>query len=150
MYLILNILVLSTLFTVLAAWLVLSERLLVNYGECKITVNEAGDEDSFVVQGGRSLLDVLQEAGVEVQNSCGGRGSCGFCKVRVKKGGGDILPTEKPFLSRRDRATGTRLACQVRIRDDMTVQMPDYLEIVRDMVENETFDPDARWRFIVE
>ena len=147
-----TIAILVGLFTVLATALVISARFLVNTAECqiKIKTSEGDGDQTFTVEGGTNLLDALLEAGLEIQNACGGRGSCGFCKVRIGEGGGELLPTEKPHLSKRDLATGTRLACQIRIKNDIRVEIPDFLETVSEMVKNETFDKHSSWRFKIK
>ncbi len=111
----------------LTVLLLLAERLLVNYGPCEIRVNE---EDPFTVEGGGTLLDALYQQRIFIPSACGGQGTCGFCKVTVRDGGGPVLPTELPYLSRRERAEGVRLACQVKVKQPMTLHVrEDYLNV---------------------
>ena len=104
----------------------------------------------LAIEGGCNLLSALSENNITLPASCGGKGMCGYCKVRVTAGGGELLPTELPFLTRRDIATGIRLACQVKIRQDIHVSVPDFLDVVADMVRTGTFDKHAHWRFSIK
>jgi NADH-quinone oxidoreductase subunit E len=140
------ILVTGGVFGGLSIMLLIAQRYLVISKPCTITVN--GGEESFDTQGGISnLLTVLTDNGMTIPAACGGKGMCGYCKVRVVNGGGPLLPTELPFLSRTEVRSNVRLSCQVKVKDDMEVQVPDFLETVRDMVKNLTFDASLRWRF---
>jgi Na+-transporting NADH:ubiquinone oxidoreductase subunit F len=112
----------------LAAALTIAEKLLVNYGVCKIDIN-SGDRE-LEVDGGQSLLSALNESKVFIPSACGGRGSCGYCKVTVLEGGGPVLPTETPFLTRAEVRSGVRLACQVKVRNDLRIKIPeDFLNV---------------------
>ncbi|MBC8338906.1 MAG: NADH:ubiquinone reductase (Na(+)-transporting) subunit F [Alphaproteobacteria bacterium] len=95
---------------------------LVATGRAEITVN--GGTSVPVAVGGK-LLDALTSDGIHLPAACGGSGTCGQCRLRVLEGGGDVLPTEKTRLTRREIRDGTRLACQVSIREDMAVEVPD-------------------------
>ena len=129
--------------------LAVADRLLVTYGACSITIEKEGKDDSFVVEGGSNLLSYLIEHNIEISSSCGGRGTCGYCKVRVTKGGGPILPTEEIFMSRQEKLDDMRLACQVKVKEDVEIVVPEFLELVREMVKNKKFDPNKRWRVTV-
>ncbi len=107
----------------LAALLLVAERLLVDYGECEVSVN-AG-ERAFVLPGGGTLLEAFYENEIYIPSACGGKGTCGFCKVTVLSGGGPVLPTETPYLTRREVRAGVRLACQVKVKEDLVVDMPE-------------------------
>ncbi len=139
------ILMLAGLLGVLAVVLVIAERLLVNYGICRIDVN-AG-EQVLEVEGGQTLLTALQDAEISIPSACGGKGSCGYCKVTVASGGGQLLPTERPFLSRAEVRRGVRLACQVKIRNDIGITVPDFLDTIKRMVQDRTYNPDLRWHW---
>ena len=120
-----SILVLVLLVVGLAVLLTVAESVLINYGICTIDVN-AG-ERSLEVEGGQSLLSGLIESKIFIPSACGGRGTCGFCKIEILSGGGPMLPTETPFISRSERRDGVRLACQVKIREDINVRIPEEL-----------------------
>ena len=100
-----------------------AERLLVDYGICKIDIN-AGEEP-LEVQGGQTLLSALYANEIFIPSACGGKGTCGHCKITVVSGGGLVLPTELPSLTRKEIRSNTRLACQVKIREDIYVRIPE-------------------------
>ena len=135
---------------VITVLLAIADWLLVSYGECKVTVTKEDDEKEFVVQGGGTLLSALVENGMNIPAACGGRGSCGYCKVNVASGGGDILPTEEVFVSKEEKRQGTRLACQVKIKEDLAIHVPDLLTTVKTMVRNGTIDTKLKWRFVLD
>ncbi len=144
------ILVSAGVLAALAILLSVAERVLVNYGLCRLRVQEGDEVREMEFNGGQTLLAVLQDAGINVPAACGGKGSCGYCKVSVTEGGGPVLPTETPFLSRRELTDGLRLACQVKVKEDMGLKIPDFLEVVESMVRNHTFDATKRWHFHIE
>ena len=109
----------------LGVLLIIAEKLLVNYGICKIDIN--AEEKVLEVDGGQTLLSALYENEVFIPSACGGQGTCGFCKVTVKSGGGPLLPTETPYLTRQEQRGGVRLACQVKIREDLVMRVPEEL-----------------------
>jgi Na+-transporting NADH:ubiquinone oxidoreductase subunit F len=139
------ILVMNGILVILTALLLIADKFLVTYGECKITVRKGEETQEFVVEGGDTLLSALIDNEFEISSSCGGRGTCGYCKVRVEKGGGPILPTEEIFMSRREKQENMRLACQVKVKNDLELVIPDYLMVVRDMVLNKKFNPHKKW-----
>lgn len=110
---------------VLSAWLMISERFLVNYGICRLDIN-AG-EKPLEVNGGQTLLASLYANEIFIPSACGGKGTCGFCKITVTEGGGPVLPTETPYLTRKEVRSDLRLACQVKIREDIFVRIPKEL-----------------------
>jgi len=139
------ILAMNGILVVLTALLLVADKYLVTYGDCKITVREGEESKEFVVPGGNNLLTALVDNKIEISSSCAGRGTCGYCKVRVEHGGGPILPTEEIFMSRREKQDNMRLACQVKIKNDVEIVIPDYLLVVREMVVNKNFNPDKKW-----
>ena len=94
---------------------------LVASGEVSITVN---DQKTLRGPAGGKLLGALSDAGVLVSSACGGGGTCAQCEVKVHSGGGDILPTERTHISRREAREGCRLSCQVAVKQDMRVEVP--------------------------
>lgn len=113
----------------LATLLVLAARVLVNYGTCKLDIN-AG-EKPLEVQGGQSVLAALYANEIFIPSACGGKGSCGHCKITVTAGGGPVLPTELSYLTRNEIRSNVRLACQVKIREDVFIKIPSDLLNVR-------------------
>jgi Na+-transporting NADH:ubiquinone oxidoreductase subunit F len=97
---------------------------LVPSGEVTISIN--GDPDKAITaQPGDKLLGALANAGIFVSSACGGGGSCGQCRVDIKEGGGEILPTELDHISKREAKDGCRLSCQVAIKQDMDIELED-------------------------
>ena len=112
----------------LAILLTMAGRWFADYGDCSVKIN---DEEPFVVKGGCKLLDALYGRRIFIPSACGGQGTCGFCKVRVLQGGGTVLPTELPYLNDEETAGNVRLACQVKVKEDMVVRVrPDFLKVV--------------------
>lgn len=122
---------LTALAVVLAVLLLVAERFFNDYGECGVRVN--GGERTLRVPGGNSLLSTLAERKLFLPSGCGGRGSCGVCRCRVTAGGGPVLPTETPFLNEADLAAGLRLACQVKVKTDLEIEVPAELLSVREL-----------------
>jgi Na+-transporting NADH:ubiquinone oxidoreductase subunit F len=91
-------------------------------GEVTLTVNEG---TKFSVQPGSTVLTTLSENSIYLPSACGGGGTCAMCKCQVVEGGGTILPTEKDFFTRREQMEQWRLGCQVKIREDMKIRVPE-------------------------
>ena len=136
----------AILFT-LTVILLIADKFLVSYGDCKVSVADEDGDKEFTVQGGSTLLSILIDQGMEIPASCAGRGSCGFCKLNVKSGGGDILPTEEMFISKEEKKTGTRLACQVKVKEDIELFVPDLISTVKGMAVSDSFDTRSKWTF---
>jgi len=116
---------------VLAALVVLADAALLDYGECAIRVN---GEKEIKVKGGGALLAALMDHKIFIPSACGGRGSCGLCKLKVLEGGGQVLPTEEPYLDEEELAGNVRLSCQIKVRNDIVVEVPEELLRVREFV----------------
>lgn len=125
---ILSVLVISGIAAGLAFVLVVSEKALQNYGTCKIVIN---DQKELSVDGGKPLLATLNAQKIFLPSACGGRGTCGMCKCTVKSGAGAVLPTETPFLSSLEYTNGVRLACQVKVKNDLSIEIPAELFSIR-------------------
>jgi len=120
----LALLVFMTIILLLSMMLIQARKKLMPQGEVKIIVN--GDtENPFMVEPGSSLLTTLSGKGVFLPSACGGGGTCAMCECHVDKGGGDVLPTEMNHLSRKEVAENMRIACQVKVREDMEIRIPE-------------------------
>jgi len=108
----------------LALLLVIAEKFIANYGSCRITVN---GEKIFEIQGGSSLLNSLKTQKIFLPSACGGRGTCAYCKCRVLDNGGTVLPTEAPLLTQDEIKNHVRLACQLKVKKDLAVEIPEEL-----------------------
>lgn len=97
-----------------------ARRMLVASGTVTININSEKDLETGV---GGKLLNVLADNGIFVSSACGGGGSCGQCRVKVLDGGGDILPTEKSHINRREEREGFRLSCQTAVKQDMKIEL---------------------------
>lgn len=116
------------MFTLIVLALVLvilfAKSKLVPTGDITISVN--GDpEKAITTSAGDKLLGALSASGIFVSSACGGGGSCGQCRVKIKSGGGDILPTELDHISKGEARDGERLACQVNVKSDMDIELPE-------------------------
>ncbi len=118
------VLIFTAVVLALISMLLVARKRLVPQGEVKIVVN--GDtENPLMVQPGSSLLNVLSDKSVFLPSACGGGGTCAMCECHITSGGGDVLPTELNHLTRREVAEHKRLACQVKVRQDMDIQIPE-------------------------
>jgi len=119
-----SILVFSVIILVLVTMLGFAEKKLLPQGDARILIN--GDEEkSPTVKPGGSLLSSLASQNVFIPSACGGGGTCSQCKCQVISGGGDILPTEVSHFSRSEIKDNYRLACQVKVKGDLEVKIPD-------------------------
>lgn len=125
-----TILSISLISVVLSAIIIVAELLLNNYGNCKIDINN-GDR-VFEVKGGTSLLSTLSGQGIFIPSACGGKATCGLCKVQVLAGAGPLLPTEEPYLDDAERQAGYRLSCQVKVKQNLSIRIPDELFNIRE------------------
>ena len=120
-------LVLTLLLVIL---LLVAKHYLVPSGKVKININNGTKE--IEVASGNTLLGTLHENGVMLSSACGGKGSCGQCKVQVTEGGGQILPTEVGHFSRKEQQDHWRLGCQVKVKDNLSIQVPDSVLSVKE------------------
>ena len=104
--------------------LMFAESKLVQKGMVKLLINDDPDKSPDVEAGG-TLLSALSSNGLFLPSACGGGGTCAMCLCQVSEGGGDILPTELTHISRSEAKDNWRLACQVKVKQDMKVRVPD-------------------------
>lgn len=105
----------------LVAVILIAKRALVPSGDVKIIVN---DQKEIHCPAGGKLLSALAAEKIFVSSACGGGGTCAQCKVHIKEGGGDLLPTEKAHINKKDAREGLRLSCQVPVKGDMRIEVP--------------------------
>lgn len=117
-----GVIVFTVLVLLLAMIILSARRLLVPQGNVTIHVN--GKKDISVPAGGK-LMGALAEGGLYVSTACGGGGTCGQCRVKVESGGGQILPTETSLINKKEAREHYRLSCQVAVKRDMDVIVPD-------------------------
>jgi len=114
----------------LVAALLLVESKVVLKGDRTILINEDLDK-SIQAPTGTTLLAALAKNDILLPSACGGKGSCGVCKCKVTEGGRDILPTELAHLSRQEKLDDIRLACQLKVKEDMKIRIPNEIFNIR-------------------
>ena len=119
----LGVLIFTGIVLVLVALILLARWRLIPAGQVTIGINNDPDKRLIVDPGGK-LLNVLGGKEVFIPSACGGGGTCAQCKVKVKAGGGDILPTETAHINKREAREGYRLSCQVSVKQDMELELP--------------------------
>ncbi|MEX0986276.1 MAG: NADH:ubiquinone reductase (Na(+)-transporting) subunit F [Bacteroidales bacterium] len=121
----------------LVAMLLFARKKLTPQGDVKLVLNEK----EYTVSPGNTVLSTLSSNGIFLPSACGGGGTCGMCSCQVLEGGGSILPTETGFFTRKEQQNNWRLGCQVKIREDMKIRVPDeVLEIKKwecEVISNE-------------
>ena len=120
---VLGVIMFTTIILFLTAVLLVAKAKLVASGEVNLSIND-DPENSIKVAAGGTLLNTLAARKIFIPSACGGKGSCGVCKVTVKEGGGALLPTELSHISRGEAREGCRLSCQVKIKNDMKIEIP--------------------------
>ena len=118
-----TIIVLALVFVIIGA-----RSRLVSSGSVTIEIN---GEKNIQTPVGRKLLGALADAQLFVSSACGGGGTCGQCRVKVAEGGGAILPTEETWITRREARDGDRLSCQITVKQDMKIRVPEEVFGVR-------------------
>jgi Na+-transporting NADH:ubiquinone oxidoreductase subunit F len=114
----------------LVAVLLAAKRKLVAHGDVSILIND-DPAKALKTPAGGTLLETLTNNHIFIPSACGGKGACGVCEVVVKEGGGNLLPTETGFISRGEARRGCRLACQVKVKGDMKIEIPPEVFDVR-------------------
>src|SRR5690554_750568 len=119
----------SAITALFAVLLTIADRTIGNYGQVTLTIN---DDKQFTVDGGSSLLSTLIEEKIFIPSACGGKGTCGYCKVQILDGGGPVLATETPFMTEEELANNVRLSCQCKVKQDIRIQIPEELFNVKE------------------
>ncbi len=125
-----SVIVFLVVILLLVIILLYARKKLTPQGEVKITIN---GEKEVTVQPGTSLLSTLAANNIFLPSACGGQGTCGMCKVQVLEGGGEILPTETGFFTRKEQQQHWRLACQVKVKEDLSIHVPEAVLGVKKM-----------------
>ena len=120
---ILSIIAFLTVMLLLVALLLYAKAKLTPSGEVKLTINEG--EKELIVSPGDTVLTTLSNNKIFLPSACGGGGTCGMCKCRITSGGGEILPTETGFFTRKQQQTQWRLGCQVKVKEDLDIEVPE-------------------------
>ncbi|MCD6090307.1 MAG: NADH:ubiquinone reductase (Na(+)-transporting) subunit F [Bacteroidales bacterium] len=116
-----SIVVFLSVILILVMVLLYAKKKLTPQGDVKITLN---GEREIITSPGSSVLATLAAQKVYLPSACGGGGTCGMCTCQVISGGGTILPTEKGFFTRKEQLANWRLGCQVKVREDMEIEIP--------------------------
>ena len=106
----------------LVFFILFARSLLVSSGNVKVLIN---NEKTIEIPTGGKLLGGLADAGLFIPSACGGGGSCAQCRVKIFEGGGSILPTEESHINKREAAAGDRLSCQVSVKQDLSIEVPE-------------------------
>ena len=106
----------------LVFFILFARSLLVSSGNVKVLIN---NEKTIEIPTGGKLLGGLADAGLFIPSACGGGGSCAQCRVKIFEGGGSILPTEESHINKREAAAGDRLSCQVSVKQDLAIEVPE-------------------------
>ncbi len=125
------IIVLTSVSLFLGCLIVLADKYIADYGECKLIIN---DEMELDVRGGSTIISYLTANGIFIPSACGNKSTCGLCKGRVVTDIGPILPIERPFMDKEELANNTRLLCQVKIKKDIEILIPDEYFLVKEFL----------------
>ena len=120
---ILGVLIFTVIVMMLVAIILVARSWLIPPGEVTLNINNDPDK-SLSVNPGDKLLGVLGNHEIFIPSACGGGGTCAQCRVKIKSGGGDILPTETAHINKREAKEGYRLSCQVNVKQDMDLELP--------------------------
>lgn len=118
-----SVIIFTAVILALVAILSFVESKVAQKGKCRIFINDG--KDPVEVDGGKSLLSTLANQKIFLPSACGGGGTCAMCRCQVLEGGGDILPTETGLIPRKEQKEHYRLACQVKVRQDMKIHVPE-------------------------
>lgn len=121
---VLGVSVFTGIILLLVGFILVAKSKLVAFGPVTIEINNDPSKTIEVPAGGK-LLSALADKGIFVSSACGGGGTCAQCKVVIKEGGGDILPTERSHITPKGAACGERLSCQVALKTNMKIELPD-------------------------
>ncbi len=118
-----TVLSVTVISVVLALIIIVAEYFFNNYGECEVDINDG--EKVLKIEGGSSLLSTLSGQKIFLPSACGGKATCGLCKVQILEGAGPLLPTEEPYLTEEEKNNNFRLSCQVKVKTNLRVLIPE-------------------------
>ncbi|GAA3713297.1 NADH:ubiquinone reductase (Na(+)-transporting) subunit F [Oceanisphaera sediminis] len=148
MEIILGVVMFTVIVLVLVSIILFAKSKLVAEGDVTISIND--DPDKAITTGASGkLLGALAANGIFVSSACGGGGTCGQCRVRILEGGGEILPTEQDHISKREAREGERLSCQVNVKQDMKIELPEEVFGIKKW-DCEVISNDSKATFIKE
>jgi Na+-transporting NADH:ubiquinone oxidoreductase subunit F len=119
----LGVLIFTGVIMLMVVFILIARYWLIPAGKVLLNIND-DKEKSLTVDPGEKLLNVLSNNDIFVPSACGGGGTCSQCRVKVKSGGGDILPTETAHITKREAKEGYRLSCQLNVKQDMELELP--------------------------
>jgi len=123
MTVVLGVFMFTFVILLLVAVLLIAKSKLVSGEEVSIVINN-DESNTIQLQSGGTLLSALAAQKIFIPSACGGKGTCGVCKVEIYEGGGSMLPTEPTHITRREARQGCRLSCQVKVKQDMRIGVP--------------------------
>jgi Na+-transporting NADH:ubiquinone oxidoreductase subunit F len=129
MVILMTVISISLISSALAVLIIIAEKYLNHYGECSLDINNGSR--ILKVEGGSSLLSSLSSQNIFIPSACGGKATCGLCKVQVLEGAGSLLPTEEPYLTKEEIGQNVRLSCQIKVKKDMKLLIPEELFNIR-------------------
>ncbi|HPC38049.1 MAG TPA: FAD-binding oxidoreductase [Exilispira sp.] len=119
-----SVLAVTSISSVLVILILIIDLIINNYPDFEININ---DKKKITVEGGKPLLVALKEKKIFIPSACGGRGSCGYCKVKIKNLDTPFLPTEIPYLSEEEKKNNVRLSCQIKVKSNLDIEIPESL-----------------------
>ncbi len=144
-----SIIFFTTLIIILVISILIAEKKLINQEKVELLIN---NDKKVKVMPGNTLLNTLSAMNIFIPSACGGGGTCAMCKCKISSGGGEILPTEKMHINRKEEKENVRLACQVKVRNAMDIHVPDEIFSIKQftgtVTSNDnvaTFIKDIRW-----
>ena len=129
----------SLITAIFALLLTIANRTIGNYGKVDITINT---DKIYTVDGGDTLLSSLIENKVFIPSACGGKGSCGYCKVKILEGGGPVLPTELGYLTDSDIKENIRQSCQCKVKENIKIEIPEEFLDIKEYLSSVEFIKD--------
>ena len=134
----------------LVVMLLIAKKFLSPGGKVKIKIN--GDKELIVDQG-NSVMNTLNENGIFLPSACGGKASCGQCKLQVTEGGGEILDSERSHFTRKEIKDNWRLGCQCKVKSDLDVKVPESVMGVKEwectVISNKNVMPKSKFQHMI-